>query len=128
MDIEDQLGRFCKDLGFLRARASAAGVRALSALEQLAQEAAEGRLDGGWTARLVDLCRQLGIPEAGPERAWPPTVSGPGSLLPAGPGPASVDRYRCPTAGCSRYDLRQPGGPEPVCALWGETLTLVDLP
>ncbi|GLY28969.1 hypothetical protein [Kineosporia sp. NBRC 101731] len=126
MGTDNQLGRFCQDLGFLRARASAAGVALLEALERLSGEAADGRIDSAWSARLVHLCRQLGIPEATAERAWQPTVGGPGALLPTGSGIPSADRYRCPRAVCSRYELRQPGGPEPVCGLRGETLSLVD--
>jgi hypothetical protein len=121
---DDWLGRFCHDLGDLRELTVTAP--ASEKLEQLAREATAGPIDAAWTARFVQLLRDLGIPATTAERAWQPQVGGVGDLLRTGNATPSVDFYRCPRSVCTRQELRVPGGAEPRCLLHGGRLALLD--
>jgi hypothetical protein len=122
--VGEWAGQLCRDFAFLYARAARAGAQPKRHLDELTAAVQAGRADARWTARLIELLRSLGIPAAEADRGWTLHIGGPGELVPAGAGVASVDLHRCPHGVCARRELRRPGAPVPSCGLFDEPLTV----
>jgi hypothetical protein len=122
--VGEWAGQLCRDFAFLHARAARAGAKPERHLAELAAAVRAGRTDARWTARLIELLRSLGIPASEADRAWSLHLGGPGELVPAGAGVASVDLHRCPRGVCARRELRRPGAAVPSCGLFDEPLTV----
>jgi hypothetical protein len=114
----------CEDLVFLRNRASSSGGDSPERLTALVEVAAAGRADQAWVDELLELLRKLGVPAATAERGWPFPDDIAGGLPRYGEGAPTMDVYRCPQFVCGRAEVRRPGHAEPVCAVFGVSLSV----
>jgi hypothetical protein len=115
---QDDLARFCTDLGPLRALLRGpAGAAARALVEQVVEAARRGEPVAAQIAQiaLLDVAGVLSYDDEPVFRGPPPRLSD--LALPPVTG-----GYVCPMGACSRVESRRPGSPVPRCGVHQQAL------